>query len=191
MDTRTFLMMGRPGSGKGTQAKLLADKIGGVVYSSGNRLRPMSQTDTPFGHKAKQVMESGDLMPEWASEFLFEEALIGLRAEDGIVFEGACRRELEAVKFHEVSTWLERPYITIYLDASETVLMDRLLKRYTLQNRPDDANSEVIKNRFDKFTKNTLPAVNHFKKEGTLLAVNGDQSVEAVHADVLKALHLS
>src|SRR4051812_16894017 len=90
-EVRTFLMMGRPGSGKGTQAKLLADKVGGQVYSSGNRLREMAKSGSYFGNKTKEVMERGDLMPVWVSQYLFEEALIKLEPADTIIFEGSCR----------------------------------------------------------------------------------------------------
>ena len=70
--------MGRPGSGKGTQAALLAQKAGGQVYSSGSRLREMAKSGSYFGNRTKAVMERGDLMPIWVSQYLFEEALIKL-----------------------------------------------------------------------------------------------------------------
>ena len=72
------MMMGAPGSGKGTQAKLLADTIGAKVYSSGSRLREMAASGTYFGKRAQAVMSAGDLMPVWVSQYLFEEALLKL-----------------------------------------------------------------------------------------------------------------
>lgn len=188
-ETRTFLMIGRPGSGKGTQAALLAAKIGGTVYSSGSRLREMAASGSYFGTRAKKVMDSGDLMPVWVSQYLFEEALLKLEPQDGIVFEGACRIEGEARRFHEAAVWLERPYIAVYLDANEAALRERLLKRATVENRADD-NAAVLQERFDKFNELTAKSIDYFKSEGTLVSVNGDQSVEAVHAEILKALAL-
>jgi adenylate kinase len=190
MDTRTFLMMGRPGSGKGTQAKLLADKIGGVVYSSGARLREMAASGSYFGLRAKKVMDAGDLMPVWVSQYLFEEALLKLEPNDGVVFEGSCRILEEAKRFHEAAVWLERPYVAIYLDAPEQALRERILKRTAIEQRTDD-NAAILKERFDNFTELTMQSINYFKSEGTLLVINGDQSVEAVHADVIKALNIS
>jgi adenylate kinase len=189
-DTHTFLMMGRPGSGKGTQANLLAAKIGGSVYSSGSRLREMAASGSYFGTRAQKVMASGDLMPVWVSQYLFEEALLKLEPHDGIVFEGACRIEEEAKRFHEAATWLERPYIAVYLDAEEGALRERLLKRAGLENRADD-NAAVLQERFDKFNELTAKSVAYFKSEGTLVSVNGDQPVEQVHADIVKALNLA
>ncbi|HEV7449768.1 MAG TPA: nucleoside monophosphate kinase, partial [Candidatus Paceibacterota bacterium] len=71
MDVHTFLMMGRPGSGKGTQAKLLAKKLGGDIYSSGNRLREMAKGQGFVARKVKSVIDAGGLLPEWFSSHLF------------------------------------------------------------------------------------------------------------------------
>ena len=181
--------MGAPGSGKGTQATLLAEKIGGRVYSSGSRLREMVAKGSYFGKRAQEVMTRGDLMPVWVSQYLFEEALIGLEPQDAIVFEGSCRILDEAMCFHEAAQWLERPYVAIYLEASEADLTQRLLKRQNIERRADDADSALAE-RFEKFRELTLKSIEYFKKKGTLVVVNGEQTVEAVHADVLKALHL-
>src|SRR6185312_3735876 len=158
MDVQTFLMMGRPGSGKGTQAKLLADKVGATVYSSGARLREMAKTGTYFGNRTKEVMERGDLMPIWVSQYLFEEALIKLEPQDKIVFEGSARIVDEAMRFHEACVWLDRPYVAIYLDAPEEKLKERLLKRAGIEGRADD-NAAALQERFDKFIELTQKSI--------------------------------
>ena len=183
-------MMGAPGSGKGTQAKMLAEKVGGRVYSSGARLREMVATGSYFGKRAQVVMSAGDLMPVWVSQYLFEEALIGLEPADAIVFEGSCRILEEAKRFHEAAQWLERPYVAIYLEASEENLKQRLLKRHGIEGRADDAEAALAE-RFQKFRELTLSSIEYFKKEGTLVTINGEQTVEEVHADIVKALTLS
>ena len=85
----TFVMMGRPGSGKGTQAKLLAKHLGGDIYSSGNRLREMAKGPGFVSDKVKRTIDSGELLPAWFSSHLFVEVLLGLAPQDTIVFEGA------------------------------------------------------------------------------------------------------
>ncbi len=186
---QTFLMMGRPGSGKGTQAKMLAEKVGGAVYSSGNRLREMAAGGSYFGKRTKEVMERGDLMPIWVSQYLFEEALIKLEPADTIVFEGSCRILEEAMRFHEAAVWLNRAYVAVYLDAPEDALRERLLKRAGLEGRADD-NAAALQERFDKFNELTIKSIDYFKSEGTLVVVNGNQAIEQVHIDVLRALNL-
>jgi adenylate kinase len=190
-DIRTFLMLGRPGSGKGTQGKLLADKVGGVVYSSGSYLRPLSQEDTFVGRKVKEVMERGDLLPDWFSIFVFERALLTLEPQDGIIFEGACRRLAEAQAFKRTVEWLERPYKAVFLDVPEEVLKKRLVERRAVEGRADDATLEIIENRFKTYKENTEPSIDFFRKEGTLVTVEGNHPIEEVHQHVLEALKLS
>ena len=186
---QTFLMMGRPGSGKGTQAKMLAERVGGAVYSSGSRLREMANSGSYFGKRTKEVMERGDLMPIWVSQYLFEEALIRLEPFDQIIFEGSCRIVEEAMRFHEAAVWLGRPYVAVYLDAPEDALRARLLKRAGLEGRADD-NAAALQERFDKFNELTSKSIDYFKSEGTLVTVDGNQSVDEVHKAVLQALNL-
>jgi len=189
-EVRTFLMMGRPGSGKGTQAKLLADKIGGFVYSSGSRLREMAASGSYFGTRTKKIMESGHLMPIWVSQYLFEEELIKLEPDDKVIFEGACRIEEEARRFHEASLWLERPYTAIHLQTAEEGLRERLLKRAGLEGRADD-HVDILNERFDKFNELTQKSIDYFKSEGTLVTIDGNQPIEKVHKDIIAALDIA
>ena len=185
----TFLMMGRPGSGKGTQAALLARRLGGAVYSSGTRLREMAATGSHFGDKAKSVMASGGLMPIWVSQFLFEEELIKLEPTGVVVFEGSCRIKEEAERFHEVAGWLERPYKAIYIDVPEELLKERLHKRSVALGRADDS-QEVLAERFGNFTTLTTQSIEYFKSQGKLVTVNGNQSPEVVQAEIVAALKI-
>ena len=183
-------MIGRPGAGKGTQAKLLADKLGGQVVDSGSKCREYAAQNTFFGRKTKSVIDSGDLMPEWFSIYLFEDVLIHLEPAQAVVFEGAGRKVLEAQEFDKAALWLERPYKVVYLNTSEEVLRARLLARQGVQGRADDA-AHAIDLRSARFTENTVPSIEFFHSRGTLVEVNADQSVEQVHADVLKVLNLA
>ena len=185
----TFLMMGRPGSGKGTQAKLLATKIGAEVYSSGNRLREMAKGQGFANQKIKTVMESGDLLPAWISSHLFVEALLGLSHDEAIVFEGACRTLPEAEAFEETSAWLLRPYKAVFLMISDAEVEKRLSLRSGVEGRADDA-SDAVGRRIREYEEKTAAAVSFFKSRGVLLEINGEQPIEAVHNDVLKALKI-
>ena len=182
--------MGRPGSGKGTQARLLAEKIGGKVFSSGAEFRSLAAGQTFVGKRIKAAMEGGELMPHWLASYFFEKALFALEPEDTIVFEGACRTEPESVLFHEISQWLGRPYRAIYLNVSEEGTIKRLLLRAQREGRKDD-NETSIRKRFEEFNVKNEPSINHFRIEGTLVEVNADQPIEVVHEEVLKALKLS
>lgn len=186
---KTFLMMGRPGSGKGTQAKMLAEKIGGEVYSSGNRLREMAKESGFVNEKIKKVIDSGELLPAWFSSHLFVEVLLGLSPADQIVFEGACRTEPEAHAFDETTKWLERPYRAFFLAISDVEVEKRLALRKEIEGRSDDA-SDRIDLRIKEYKEKTAPAVEYFKSQGVLVEINGEQTIEQVHEDVLQALNL-
>src|SRR3990167_9524362 len=127
-----FVMMGRPGSGKGTQATLLAKKIGAEVYSSGNRLREMAKGQGFANQKIK----------------------------------------------------------TVFLMISDSEVEKRLSLRSGVEGRADDA-SDAVGNRIKEYEEKTAAAVGFFKSRGALLEINGEQPIEAVHADILKSLNLS
>ncbi len=190
MDAKTFIMIGRPGAGKGTQAKLLAQKLGGQVIDSGARCREIATQDTFFGRKTKAVIDSGDLMPEWFSIYLFEDALIKLEPAQAVVFEGAGRKLLEAQEFDRAANWLERPYQVVYLSAPEEELRKRLLERAGVQGRADDA-AAAIEVRMQRFAEHTEPSIEYFRSRGVLVEVSSLPPIEEVHQSVLKALTIA
>ncbi len=190
MDVHTYLMIGRPGSGKGTQAKLLADKLGARIFSSGDEFRALAAGPTYLGRRIKDAMEGGELMPHWLASYIYEKEVFVTEPSDKLVFEGACRTEPEAVLFHEISLWLPRPYVAVYLSVPEEEVWQRLLKRAQLESRKDDTEA-AIRKRFDEYAKKNEAVIGAFRERGTLIEVNGHQAVDAVHADVLKALTLS
>ena len=189
-DINTFLMVGRPGSGKGTQAKLLAESIGAPIFSTGDEFRALAAGDTYLGTRLKGAMESGELLPHWLASFTFEKALFSLAPEDKIIFEGACRTGPEAELFHEISLWLPRPYCAVYLRISEEEAWTRLLDRAKKSGRADD-DTAAIRRRFEEYKQKNEAVIEAFKARGTLVEVNGEQPIEATHQAVLAALQLS
>ncbi len=184
---KTIVMMGPPGSGKGTQAKLLATNLGAEIYSSGNRLREMAKGHGFVAAKVKGVIEQGDLLPAWFSSHLFVDVLLGREPDEAVVFEGACRRLEEAQAFDQTAAWLERPYKAIYLHIGDAEVERRLSLRKGVEGRADDA-SDTVEHRIKEYMEKTAPAVEFFRARGTLLEINGEQAIEVVHQEILKAL---
>jgi len=183
----TLVMIGRPGSGKGVQTKLMVDKTGFKTFSTGDKLRELKKADTPIGRKIADTIDKGNLMPHWFASFLFEEAVIYLPPEQGIVYEGAGRKPEEAQLFDEVMTWLGRPYKALYLDVADEVSMRRLSKRREMEGREDDAEA-VILDRLNVYKKEVAPAIEVFRKNGALIDINGDQTPEEVHEEIVRKL---
>ena len=189
MDTHTFVMMGRPGSGKGTQGKLLAQKLGCDIYSSGNRFREMARGSGFVAEKIRGIIDRGELLPNWFSSHLFVGALLELAPQDTIVFEGACRRLHEARAFDETARWLERPYKAVFLNIPDEEVDRRIAERKLVEGRSDDE-SDTVDRRLVEYEEHTALAIELFREKGVLVEVSGMDTVENVHKKVLEALGL-
>jgi adenylate kinase len=188
VNTNTFIMMGRPGSGKGTQAKHIAEKLGARIFSSGDRYRQIATEDTFIGRKIKGIIDSGQLTPAWFAAFLFTESILSLPTlEEPIVYEGPARKLEEARRIDEILTWLERPYAVIYLDVSEEEIRSRLAKRAELEGRMDDS-GKSIEVRLAAYAADTLHSIEFFRSQGKVIDINGNQPQEAVFAEVMEKI---
>jgi len=183
-------MIGKSGSGKGTQAKLLGEKTGFRVFSVGNRLREFAEEDTPLGKRVKATIDGGHLVPSWLAGYLFKEAAFPLSNSEGIIYEGTNRKLLEAEIFHNVMEWLERPYRAVLFDISDEEAMRRLSKRGMLGRRADDS-EEGARERLAWFRTETLAVVDFFREKGMLVEVNGEQEEQAVFAEMIAKLEAS
>lgn len=190
MNKKIYLFMGFIGSGKGTQAHLLADKLGYTVFSSGAYYRDLTTQDTLIGKKVADLIDNGILMPEWFHVHVLQEVVFGLNPDEGMVFEGTAKKEPEAKVFHEIMDWADRAYEVIYIDVSEEEAKRRLHERYDIEHRKDDA-PESIPTRFEEFRKNTEPAIDFFRSVGNVKDVNGDQPREDVHREVCEILGIT
>ena len=182
--------MGKPGSGKMTQANLLAQRMGFEIFSTGTQLRLLCQEETPFGLRVKTEMNEGKLLPSWIVEYLFHRKILSLHEKNGIVYEGAGRRLDEAEVIHDTMLWLARPYRVVFLDISDEESLDRRAKRQKTENRADD-NEKAARVRLDWYYSDTAHSVEFFRGKGMLVAVNGEQDEAAVFAEMMEKLEAS
>lgn len=179
-----IIPLGRSGSGKGTQAKLLAKKFGLKHISSGDLFRTLAKEDTFVGRKTKETLKRGRLFADWFAFWLWVNELIKLDSSQGIILDGASRRLEEAKSLDKVFSQLERPNLKVILiDISRQEAIKRLLGRA----RKDD-NRQAIKKRLDWFDKDVMPSVRYYEKTGRLIRINGQQSVEGVFKEILAKL---
>ncbi len=188
MNVNTFLMMGKTGSGKGVQAALLSKETGFKIFSSGEKFREMRSKDNWLAKRIKEDYDKGLLMPHWFASFIFEEALLDLSDGEGLIFEGTGRKIPEAELFNEVALWLRREYRVFDIKVSDEEVISRSLKR----GRDDglDADVDKIKIRLSEYKKFTEPAIAYFKNLGKVIEINGEQSIESVHNDIIKAIKI-
>lgn len=185
MDTRTIFFIGKPGCGKGTQAKLLSEKTGWRVMSASGALRAMTALDTPVGRKMKSQMDAGLLMPAWVPTYLFLKEVFSLPDGASIILDGFNRKIHEAALIKEALAWLERPFSVIYLRVSDDTIRRRLSLRKNIEARADDS---AVEERLKEYYAHTEPVVEVFRKAGAIIELNGEQTTEEIAAGINAAL---
>ncbi|PIS17365.1 MAG: hypothetical protein COT59_00910 [Candidatus Nealsonbacteria bacterium CG09_land_8_20_14_0_10_42_14] len=210
-------VVGPQGSGKGTQAKLLAKKFKLKYLGSGDVLRARQKLGDFTGKKLIRVMNSGALIPSFIIVKILGDEFENLKKQkiNGLVLDGWTRIIYEAILADEAMDWYEwnKGFKVILLKISRKESFNRLTKRRQckkcgrlipwlgefkklkkcdkcggeLVTRPDD-NIQSIEKRLEEYKEKTLPTINYYKKQGRLIEINGEQSIEDVFKDVLKAL---
>lgn len=183
-----IILLGKSGSGKGTQTELLAKKLGLDCVDSGTLLRKRKIKQDFTGAKIAKVIDNGGLVPTpvifklWLDKF---EELKKKKKFHGIVMGGSPRKIFEAFLIDEALAWYEwdKNVRAVLIDISSKEAVLRLLKR----GREDDTLSG-IKRRLRWFKTNVQPVINFYRKTKRLVKINGEQSVENVFKDILKVL---
>jgi adenylate kinase len=210
-----IVLLGAPGSGKGTQArKLMADENIPQV-STGDMLREAVASGTRFGLKAKSIMESGDLVPDDVVLGIISERLAEPDATDGFILDGFPRTTQQALDLGELLDQMGTPLDTaVLMDVDFDILMKRLTGRRTcsltgkllnvyfssqeeldecintggeLIQREDD-NEETISNRLEVYRKNTEPLIDYYARRRKLTRINAEGTIDEVYERLLKAL---
>lgn len=178
-DKLTIVVVGPSGSGKGTQAKFILKKLGASAHhiETGKILRSFIKKSNPTADIIRRVLTEGMFAPSWAVSFLWLKELVEKKTSGKhLVFDGSPRTLSEAKMLDDVIEWYGRlKPICIYIDVASAVATKRLLARH----RIDDTLS-VIKNRLKSFLYHTIPVVNHYKKEGRLIRIDGNWPPEKV-----------
>lgn len=185
---RTIFFVGKPGSGKGTQAQLLSAHTGWPIFGSGKEFRKIAAEDTAVAHKVKSEIDAGLLSPPWFAMYLYQKALFSIPEGQSAIFDGFNRKIPEAELIVSSLKWLDRPFSVVNITISDEEVVKRISLRKLESDRVDDHFVPERLNEYNKFTKD---AIEVFRNEGVLIEVNGEQSREAIAADVLKALNIS
>lgn len=188
METKTVFFLGKPGSGKGTQAKRLAARTGWALYGSGDQFRAIAKEDTPAGRKTRLEIDQGLLSPPWFVEYLYLRIALVHPEGESVIFDGFNRKVEEAHLLFAAAEYLERPFTVINIALSDEEVHRRLDTRKEESGRADDHCVDVRLAEYEKYTKAALAI---FEDRGVVVTVNGEQSHEAVEADIARALGLA
>lgn len=182
------LLFGPQGSGKGTQAKRIADEYGVPHVSTGDMFRDAIAKQTPFGQKVAPILASGELVPDDLTIGLVRERLSEPDAEPGFVLDGFPRNIAQAEALDGLLTELGRP-LTAVLEfrIADDVAVQRLLGRAAEEGRPDDT-PEAIARRLEIYHRDTAPLSDYYLASGKLVAVHADRTVDEVWTEIQQAL---
>ena len=218
MNDPIIILLGPPGAGKGTQARLLQEQLDLDYFGSGEILRKRKLIDDFTGRKIQEKMDAGELLASpimidiWINTF---EEIKKNNNFKGIIMDGSPRRLHEAEMLEQALDWYEwnSNKTPVFINLSQQDAVDRLTKRRIcvkckknipyvgeyktikvcdvcggeLVKRADDEAEDIVE-RFKWYETDVLPTVDFYRKQGTLIEVNGDQSIEDVHKEIMEKL---
>ena len=177
--------MGPPGAGKGTQAKILAQKFSLVHLSTGDILRNEIDKASSTGLKAQTYMNAGNLVPDEVLLEMMDSTLSGLKNQ-GVILDGFPRTIPQAEGLSKIFESLTQAIDGIInIEVDKNVLINRLVERAKKSGRADDT-EEVIINRQNVYLKLTAPLIEFYKEN--LISIDGDGSIEEVTERILKRI---
>ena len=211
-----IILLGPPGSGKGTQAKRIEQTHGIVQLSTGDMLRATTDSDTEFGRRVKTIMDSGQLVPDDIIVEMIDQRIRQPDCGRGFILDGFPRNVPQA---KALDTMLAEHNLkldhVILLDVDEAALVDRLSGRFSCTqcgasyheryNRPSregvcdvcggnefvcraDARPEAVKARFEVYRQQTAPILPYYRGRGILRRVDGMADIDAVTREIDKIL---
>ena len=183
-------MLGAPGSGKGTQGKRLAERLGVPHIASGDLLRAQVRARTELGRQVAGCLDSGRLVPDELVFDLVLPVVLAAAAAGGYVLDGFPRSVAQAVKAEELAMEEEAsagPERVVFLAVPQHLLVQRLLERATATGRSDDTPT-VITDRLRVFESETRPLVEHYRTRGLFREVAADLPVDEVTEAIVAVL---
>ena len=185
-----IVLLGAPGSGKGTQAVLLIERLGLPHISTGDLLRSAVAAGTKLGRKAKMVIDRGDLVSDDIMLGLITERLSLEDAGNGFILDGYPRnitqaRALEKILEDHGQTMVE----VLFIDVNDEEVVKRIAGRAAEEGRTDDA-EEVVRNRLRIYAEQTAPMVDYYANKGMLSRILGNGTAEEVSQRIMGVLSM-
>ena len=181
------VFIGPPGAGKGTQCSKLVKSLEVPHLSTGDMLRD-TERDSPLGKVVASYIDVGRLAPDYLVMPIVTKRLSESDCQSGCLFDGFPRTVHQAESLDDyLAQRQSRIDAVLHLHVDAEVLLDRLLKRAELQNRKDD-NRETISARLEVYRTQTAPVLQHYRGQGNVIEIDGNQSADRVFDDILAGL---
>lgn len=183
-----MVLLGPPGAGKGTQAARISQRLGIPAISTGDIFRANVAGATPLGVQAKAYMDKGEYVPDSVTNAMVKDRLSQEDAAQGFLLDGYPRTEAQV---HELDKMLAaaglKLDVVLEITADAEVVVQRLLKRATEQNRADDT-EPVIRRRLQVYAEQTEPLAALYQNKGLLVRVDGIGEIDEVTERIMAAL---
>lgn len=213
--TMKMILLGPPGSGKGTQAKMLCERLGVPQISTGDMLRAAVQEGTPMGLRAKAEMEAGALVPDEVVVGIVKERLAKPDCDKGFILDGFPRTLPQADALKQTLADLEKELdAVVSLEVDEDAVVGRIAGRRTCRDcgkmyhvefdapavadkcdkcggelyQRDDDQEATIRKRLEVYARQTEPLIAYYRRDGLVKNVDGMQDIPAVQQQILTAL---
>jgi len=183
-----MLIIGPPGSGKGTQAERISERLGVVAISTGDIFRANVKGGTPLGLEAKQYIDNGDFVPDSVTNKMVRDRLLQEDATSGFLLDGYPRTTCQVDELDDILASGDQVLdVVLQLTADDEELVSRLLHRATEMGRRDD-NAAVIRHRLDLYHGQTEAVVAKYAERGILAQVDGLGGIDDVTNRVIRSL---
>ncbi len=181
-----LVILGAPGSGKGTLAKVLKDDYGINHISTGDLIRKSDDGEL------KKIIASGDLVPDSMIVKILVSELEKMDPSEGVIFDGFPRTIKQAKKLDSILGKMGLGLNhAIFLDLDENIAKERIKERAKKEDRKDDSSDEVIENRFNEYHDKTFPLVDFYKRSRKLLKIDAEGGKDKVLSKVVEKLGLT
>ena len=178
---KNFVLFGKPGSGKGTQAEHLSEKYNLYHISTGDLFRKNISQNTNLGLLAQSYMDKGELVPDEVTIKMLENEIKENQQSKGFLFDGIPRTIAQAESLDKFLKSIDMQInATIALDVDEEELISRIIDRGKTSNRSDDQDIEKIQNRFNEYNMKTSTLSKYYKDQKKFFEVDGSGTVDEI-----------
>src|SRR5215208_6887683 len=214
--SKIIVLMGAPGAGKGTQARLLQERRGLPQISTGDMFRSLLKTETPLAEELRPVLSAGTLVPDELSMRVVRERTAQADCRAGYVLDGYPRTTAQAEMLEGLASEQGHALLAVLVDVPYDILEKRMTGRrncpvcneiYNVYSKPPkvdevcdlhpearlvrraDDNAETARDRIETFERDTRPLIDFYEKSGRLSRVDGARDTEAIYADIETSVH--
>jgi adenylate kinase len=215
--SKIIVLMGAPGAGKGTQARLLQERLHLPQISTGDIFRALKKAETPLAQELRDIMERGKLVPDELTIRLVKERTSEDDCRDGYILDGFPRTPAQAASLEKLAAEQGKRIVAVLIDVPHELLEKRMTGRrncpvcgeiYNMYFKPPqrdnvcdfhpdtqlvhraDDNAETVKARLATYVEQTRPLIDYYKSKGLLCTVDGTREPEAIYEDVVRLCHV-